>query len=179
MATIVRESPEHFCDVRQLTIDAFAASKLGHHGEADLIEAIRIQSDNYLSLVAIEAERIVGHILFSPATIRTKTSVAHGMGLAPLAVLPTHQRLGIGSALVNDGLQRLAETASAFTIVAGHVDYYPRFGFLPARGYAITHAFKGMPQEILFVRPRSAAIASRLNGGRAYYHAAFGPQHDG
>lgn len=178
MATIVRESPEHHCDVRQLTIDAFTASEVGHHGEADLIDAIRNRSADYLSLVAIEADRIVGHILFSPATIRTKTSVVHGMGLAPMAVLPTHQRLGIGAALVNNGLERLAETASAFTIVAGHVDYYPRFGFLPARGYAITHGFKGMPQEILFLRPRSAAIASKLNGGRAYYHAAFGHQHE-
>lgn len=179
MATIVRESPEHIFDIRQLTIDAFTASMLGHHGEADLIDAIRNQADVYLSLVAIEADRIVGHILFSPAIIRSQTSVAHGMGLAPMAVLPTHQRLGIGSALVIDGLERLAETASAFTIVAGHVDYYPRFGFLPARDFGITHGFKGMPQETFFIRPRSAAIASRLNGGHAYYHSAFGPQHGG
>lgn len=99
------------------------------------------------------------------------------MGLAPMAVLPTYQRSGIGSALVNGGLQRLTDTSAAFTIVSGHTDYYPRFGFLSAQDYAVTHGFKGMPQEIFFVRPRNATVASAINGGLAYYHTAFGPQH--
>ena len=177
MTIIARELPEHFEAVRQLTIDAFTASEFGHNGEAELIDVIRSHSDDYLSLVAIDDDRVVGHILFSPATIHSKGSIINGMGLAPMAVLPTYQRSGVGSALVNGGLQRLTDTSAAFTIVAGHTDYYPRFGFLPAQDYAVTHGFKEMPQEILFVRPHNATTASAIKGGLAYYHIAFGPQH--
>lgn len=177
MTIVTRELPEHFDEVRQLTIDAFTASEFGHNGEAELIDVIRSNSDDYLSLVAIKDDRVVGHILFSSTTIHSKGSVVNGMGLAPMAVLPTYQRSGIGTALVNEGLQQLADTSAAFTIVAGHTDYYPRFGFLPAQDYAVTHGFEGMPQEILFVRPRNATTASAIKGGLAYYHTAFGPKH--
>jgi predicted N-acetyltransferase YhbS len=71
MTVIVEEMPQHYAAVRQLTIDAFAHSDLGYNGEADLIEAIHEHCEISLSLVAIHDNEVVGHILFSPATIRT------------------------------------------------------------------------------------------------------------
>lgn len=177
MTVIVQEMPKHYAAVRNLIIDAFAHSDLGYNGEANLIEAIREHCDISLSLVAINDNQVVGHILFSPATIRTESSTIHGMALAPLAVLPSHQRLGIGTMLVTDGLRRITQSTADFIIVAGHRDYYPRFGFIPAQDLSITHGFKGMAQDILFIRRNGQNRSSLNNGGLAYFDTVFGPQH--
>ncbi len=179
MITIARERPEHFAAIRQLTIDAFAASEFGHNGEADLVESIREQSADLVSLVAIADNRVVGHIMFSPATIHTASSVVLGAGLAPMAVLPAFQRNGVGSRLVTEGLRQLAELDVAFTIVAGHPEYYRRFGFLPARDFSVIHGFDGMPQEVLFVYLHDQKWASQIRDGVVYYDKAFGRQQGG
>jgi putative acetyltransferase len=49
--------------------------------------------------------------------------------LAPLAVVPSHQRRGIGSLLVGEGLRACAEAGHRIVVVVGHPDFYPRFGF--------------------------------------------------
>jgi putative acetyltransferase len=185
---IIPETPEHFDAVRQLTIEAFAASTLGHHGEADLIGALRQRCEHTLSLFAMEDERVVGHILFSQAEIREPDLLATqcptlgtpilGIGLAPMSVHPSHQRRGIGSMLVKEGLQRLDELGNRFTIVAGHPEYYPRFGFRTAQEFSVSHGFQGMPQDVFFLRPGPSQDDDVFSGGRAHYHSVFGPQHE-
>lgn len=179
MTTIVAETPEHFESIRRLTIEAFDASDFGHNGEADLVESIRDQCDNgeMVSLVAVDEGCVVGHIMFSRAEIRLESSVLHGMGLAPMSVDPAHQRRGVGSMLVREGLQRTAQFANAFTVVAGHPDYYPRFGFASAQQVSVTHGFYGMPQDVLFLHIPDESVLPKLSGGRVYYHSVFGPQH--
>lgn len=190
-SVIIPETPEHFGAVRQLTIEAFAASTFGHHGEADIIDALRERCEHTLSLVAIEDQSVVGHILFSRAEIREPVSAATdssqpasstlqypipGMGLAPMSVHPSRQRRGIGAMLIHEGLRRLDQLGNLFTIVAGHPEYYPRFGFRPAREHSISHGFQGMPQDVFFLRTAPNNDVDGLPSGRAYYHSVFGPQ---
>ena len=177
MIEIIPESPTHFGAVKDVTVAAFSKSEFGHNGEAELVESIRSQCDSVISLVATEYSTVVGHILFSPAVIHSGSSVINGMGLAPMSVLPSHQGSGIGSMLVKEGLRRVGETVSMFTIVAGHPNYYPKFGFRPAREFSVTHGFEGMPQDILFVHWARKTTALTGGNGRAFYHGAFGPQH--
>jgi len=54
-----------------------------------------------------------------------------------MAVLPSFQRQGIGTALVRDGIERVGKKGLPFIIVLGHTSYYPRFGFEPASHYGI------------------------------------------
>jgi putative acetyltransferase len=104
----------------------------GQPQEAAIVARLRGIADPYLSLVALLDERIVGHILFTPVTIRAETSVSGALGLGPMAVEPQHQGRGIGSALVRAGLDACRRRSHFVVFVVGHPEYYPRFGFQPA-----------------------------------------------
>jgi putative acetyltransferase len=49
-----------------------------------------------------------------------------------MAVLPEHQKQGIGSQLVQAGLRECQRIGCEVVVVLGHPEYYPRFGFIPA-----------------------------------------------
>jgi putative acetyltransferase len=81
-----------------------------------------------LSLVAETDGKIVGHVAFSPVTMPSSAEFL-GYLLAPLAVSPAHQKCGIGSRLIECGIERLAKTCGGILLVYGDPDYYGRFGF--------------------------------------------------
>ncbi len=139
--------------------------------EADVVDKLRVACKYYLSFVAVEAGRVVGHILFTPVTI-DGCPVTTGMGLAPLAVLPPHQRQGIGSRLVSYGLEFLRTNTCPFVIVLGHPEYYPRFGFEPASKYGLVSQWEGVPDEAFMIAifDKSALPES---GGTARYRDEF------
>ena len=58
-----------------------------------------------------------------------------------MAVLPDHQRCGVGSRLVERGLQVLRGEGHQAVIVLGHPEYYPRFGFVPASRFGIRSTY--------------------------------------
>jgi len=81
-----------------------------------------------LSLVAVSGGFAVGHGAFSPVTFANNENV-QGHILAPLAVKPTRQKSGIGSALVEDGIRRLTKMGTSIFFVYGDPKYYGKFGF--------------------------------------------------
>jgi putative acetyltransferase len=98
------EKPKDVEAIRRVNIAAF-----GREGEADLVDQLRSVSSTF-SFVAVKSEQIVGHIFFSPVEIVGECADDLLMlGLAPVAVLPEHQRQGIGSALIRQGLKQCAE----------------------------------------------------------------------
>jgi len=117
--------------------------------EADIVEEMRKQENATLSLVADSSGTVVGHILFSPVSLNGHTEL-HMMGLGPMAVLPSHQRQGIGSALVREGLDRCIEMGCDGVVVLGHSEYYPRFGFVPASRYGISCEYD-VPDEVFML----------------------------
>jgi len=124
MSLIIREEQSGDASaIRTVNIRAF-----GQEQEANLVDTLRAKGAALLSLVATVREQVVGHIMYSPIAIGEMTAAA----LAPMAVLPECQRQGIGSSLVTTGNQRLKDRRYAAVVVLGHVEYYPRFGFVPA-----------------------------------------------
>lgn len=98
-------------------------------GEAKLVDALRAAGAATISLVAERGGRVVGHILFSPVRVDGEGGSFVAQGLAPLAVDPSCQREGIGSALVRAGLDACRAAGHTIVFVLGHPAYYPRFGF--------------------------------------------------
>ncbi len=146
------ERPQDFGAIHDLHLEAFGAGS----PEADLVEALRDAGAHVpeLCLVARQAGRVAGHIVFSRAALESGHAV---LALAPMAVLPEFQRTGIGSALVREGLRRAGETDFALVVVVGHPTYYPRFGFEPADDYGVR-----APWEI----PPEAWMVHKLPGYR-------------
>ena len=124
MIIIRRERPEDASAVGQVNEQAF-----GQRAEADLVDALRQSDEILISLVAIEDEQIVGHILFSPVTVQSDGASWGAMGLGPMAVLPEHQGKGIGSQLVEAGLEECRKARHKVVVVLGHPGFYRRFGF--------------------------------------------------
>lgn len=87
MITVRREAPQDVKGIREVNLLAF-----GQPLEADVVDELRRNCPGLLSLVAVRDGRVVGHIPFSPATIEGDGGVLHGMGLAPMSVLPEFQR---------------------------------------------------------------------------------------
>ncbi len=116
--------------------------------ESKLIEKIRVGSNFIpdLSLVADINNRIVGHILFSKIKI-IGNSIFETLALAPMAVLPEFQKRGIGSNLINRGMEKAMELGFDSIIVLGHKDYYPKFGFKRASKWNIKCCFE-VPDEV-------------------------------
>jgi putative acetyltransferase len=116
--------------------------------EAGLVDIIRRSCCDIVSLVAEAGSQVVGHILFSPVVIEHEGSEIIGMGLGPMAVLPERQRQGIGSQMVEAGLEILRKNACPFVIVLGHPEYYPRFGFVPASRHGLACQWEGVSDEV-------------------------------
>jgi len=85
-----------------------------------------------LSLVAVEKDQLVGHILYTKAVLKGADTPVSIRLLAPLAVLPEAQAQGVGRKLIEEGLDHLREAGVDLVFVLGHPDYYPRCGFIPA-----------------------------------------------
>lgn len=136
------ERPEDREAIREVHREAF-----GQDAEADLVDALRAAGHATISLVAEWRGRVVGHILFSPVRTGGQPDRHAVLGLAPLAILPSHQRLGLGSKLVREGLLAALDQGAVAAVVLGDPAYYGRFGFAPASDRGLTSAFaEGHPE---------------------------------
>ena len=152
----------------------------GRPGEADLVDALRAAGAVIVSLVAEAEGEVVGHILFSPASLFAHsdevTDAGQGEGattmaaLGPMAVLPAWQGRGIGGQLIRAGLEACRAAGYDLCIVLGHTSYYPRFGFRPAAPLGIRWEHGG-GEAFMVTELRPGALAGR--GGVARYRPEF------
>jgi putative acetyltransferase len=161
---IREERPEDIEAVREINRLAF-----GQDAEARLVDRLRADGLVITSLVAVECDRIIGHILFSELPIETDSIVIRGAALAPMSVEPSHQRHGIGSSLIREGLEECRRCGVAVVMVLGHLDYYPRFGFSVEKAKRVHCRYSGAHFMALELAPRV------LDGilGTAKYPSAF------
>jgi len=100
---------------------------------AALVDELRANGNLTLSLVAEMDGEVVGYVGFSPVTFKPEAPGIRALQLSPLGVVPARQRQGIGGMLVREALSRCREVGVDAVFLLGHPEYYPRFGFRPAR----------------------------------------------
>lgn len=129
---IREEQPADHAAVAAVIEAAFEGSD-----EAELVARLRADGSYEIALVAVVEGGIVGHVMFSPMTAPFRA-----LGLAPLAVASAYQGHGVGSRLVNEGLERARARRWEGVFVLGDPAYYRRFGFDPglAKGFASVYA---------------------------------------
>jgi putative acetyltransferase len=162
---------ENFEDpVERSAVRAINEAAFDRPDEADLIDALRADGAVLLSLVAQVEQRIAGHILFSRMWIDGGNGPIQAVALAPMAVLPEHQRHGIGEQLIRHGLDLLHGRDEKIVIVLGHPDYYPRFGFSSEKARFLESPF---PPEAFMAMELNPGALDGIRG-RVRYSAAFG-----
>ena len=166
MVTIRPEETKDYPTVRKVNELAFEDST-----EASLVEALRSEADPYISLVAVENGEVIGHIFFSPVSIENPGETGLALGLAPMAVKPFHQRQGVGSLLVTQGLKEGERLGAEIVVVLGHRNYYPRFGFRPAAEVGLACEYDVAPEEFMTLELKEGALKSV--SGLVRYHKAF------
>lgn len=110
---------------------AFAAPDGGDPVEVALVHALRADRGwvPALSLVAEGAGgALLGHVVCTEGSLGG-TPV---LGLGPIGVLPARQRTGVGQGLMHAVVAAADALDYPLVVLLGHVDYYPRFGFVPA-----------------------------------------------
>jgi putative acetyltransferase len=127
-----RERPQDAAAIRTLTRAAF-----GREPEADLVDALRADSEAYINALSLVAEgadgQVVGHVICS----RARIGEAPALGLGPLSVAPDAQGRGVGSALVHAVLGAADAMDEPVVVLLGDPRYYARFGFVLASEHAI------------------------------------------
>jgi putative acetyltransferase len=156
------EQPDDAPAVRQLLDEAFAGP-----AESLLVDRLRERGDLVLALVANQNDAIVAYSAWPRLWIETPRDQYKAVALAPLAVAPSCQRRGIGSALTREGLAQLRALGESIVFVLGDPLYYGQFGFSQAAARPYESMYAGDHFMALRLTP-TAADSGRLN-----YPAAF------
>jgi putative acetyltransferase len=152
-------------------VDALNRAAFETDAEARLVALLRTEATPVISLVAEADELVVGHIMFSPVTAEGAPAGAV-LGLAPMAVLPEHQRRGIGSELVRAGLDACHGIGVTALVVLGHPEFYPRFGFVPASRFGLGSEYS-VPDDVFMAMELEQGSLAGVSGV-VRYHPAFG-----
>ncbi len=137
--------------------------------EADLVEALEGGGDAVVSLVADGVDGIAGHVMLSRMRVEGDGRRFRALGLGPVAVLPGHQGMGLGAALIEGALAIARATGEELVFLLGEPDYYRRFGFSAETAAPFASPYAGPYFMALALRPDMKLPAA----GSAAYPPAF------
>lgn len=124
---IRQETEKDYPQVFKLVEEAFRDMEESDHREQFLVERLR-HSPAFvpeLSLVADEDGGVVGYGLMTRVSIRSGILDAESLALAPVAVRPDRQSMGIGSALIRELHARAAGWATSRPLCWGTKGFIP------------------------------------------------------
>ena len=142
------EMPVEFDEIHALVKTAFETARVSNGDEQNFVDRLRA-GDDYLAdlaLVAIEGDRLVGHVMATRTAIDTAEGRRAILLFAPLAVDPDHRRRGLGSRLTREVLARGRAAGFDAVTLVGDPAYYGRFGFRPTTDFGIDNT-NGIPAQ--------------------------------
>ncbi|MEU9113039.1 N-acetyltransferase [Streptomyces sp. NPDC048483] len=167
-AGIWRPRPETSADipaVRRVGLAAFETAE-----EADLVDALR-RDPAWLPGLSYVADAPDGTVAAHALLTRCYVDDVPAVALAPVAVLPEHQKRGAGGTVIRTLLESARAAGERTAIVLGHPPYYPRFGFVPAAPRFGILPPQPWPDEAFMALSLDDSIPPR---GTVRYAAPFG-----
>ena len=161
--SIRAEQPGDAQGIHELTVAAFLEAAHTDHTEQFVVRALRESGALTISLVAVQQDRIIGHVALSPVTISDGAEDWYGLG--PISVLPGHQGQGIGSTLMQAAIEALENMNARGCVLLGDPGYYQRFGFEPVAGLVLPD----VPVEYF----QALLLRGDWPQGSVTYHEAF------
>ena len=123
-----------------------------------------------LSWIALEGERLVGAIRYWPILVGETGHSA--LLLGPLAIAPDRAGKGIGRALMFKTLDLAAQLGHDLVLLVGDVEYYKRFGFVPATPHGFVMPGESKPER-LQVAPLKDKVLGRIAGEVRHLHSGL------
>ncbi|MBD1397745.1 N-acetyltransferase [Pontibacter sp. JH31] len=158
---IRQEQPTDYPFVFSLIEAAFRQESMSDHTEQHLVERLR-QSAAFipeLSLVAVDGEKVVGHILLTKLKIKRGEQEFDSLSLAPVAVLPAYQHQGIGGMLIREAHEIARQLGHRSVLLVGHENYYPRFGYKRASSFGINFPFEAPDENCMAIELTENGLA--------------------
>ncbi len=172
---IRKETQKDYREVIELTARAFKNMPYADGDEDKLVERLR-KAPNFISELSLIAEsdgKILGHILFTPATIENEQKQFQTLVLGPVSVLPEFQKQGIGGELIKAGHKKAINCGFDSVILIGHPEYYPRFGYKRASGWGIKTHYQ-LPSDDVFMAVELTENALKNVSGMVIFPPEFG-----
>lgn len=175
MKFIIRqEQKEDYLQTEEVVKKAFENESYSDQSEHTLVAKLR-KSEAFvpdLSLVAVNEDKIIGHILLSKILIDTEDKKVESLALAPISVLPEYQNKGVGQKLIQQALTIAEILDFESVIVMGHEAYYPKFGFKKASHWGIQAPFE-VPDELLMAIELKDSALNHASGIIQYPNVFF------
>jgi len=121
--------------------------------------------------VAESRGQTLGHVISSYVDV--EPGGRRVLQVGPLAVLPSHQRRGIGTALMEETIRRADQRGEPLLLIEGNPRYYERFGYTRADTLRIEPPPEAHGAEYFMVRPL-ARYEPALRGWAVYPPETFG-----
>jgi putative acetyltransferase len=167
---IVRaETPDDHATIHRIVDEAF-----GDTTTSAIVDAIRA-TDRFvpeLSLVAVSEGQSLGHVISSYVDLLVPDT-RRVLCVGPLAVVPSHQRRGIGTALMQEMVRLADERGEPRLLIEGNPAYYGRFGFTRADEHGIEMPPESRGPQSFMLRPLRAYDPT-LRGRAVYPSETFG-----
>lgn len=128
---------QDFKEIYNLVEEAFKTAQVSDGNEQNFVLELRKRATYIpnLEFVAEKNGKLIGHIMFSKQPVKLIKGKLNAVLIAPLCVDFNYRNQGIGSKLMNYGLNKAKELGYDTAFLIGNPEYYKNFNFKSVTNY--------------------------------------------